>query len=172
MGEGWSDYFALTVQNYFWGQEKTVTGDWVVNDPAGIRRAGYDDNYPFGYGDLVTSPEAHDIGEVWCAALMMMTRKLRQALGDNRAGSRLAWHMVVDELKLTQPNPTFLEARDAILRALDDLRAIGRVSGEMHALARRAAWEAFAHFGMGVNALSADADVGGIEPDQTLPPDL
>ena len=80
--------------------------------------------------------------------------------------------MVVDGLKLTQPNPTFLEARDAILRALDDLRAISRVSGEMHALARRAAWEAFAHFGMGANAFSADADVGGIEPDQTLPPDL
>ena len=39
MGEGWSDYFALTVQNYFRGQEKMVTGDWVVNDPAGIRRA-------------------------------------------------------------------------------------------------------------------------------------
>jgi extracellular elastinolytic metalloproteinase len=34
MGEGWSDFYALTVQNFFRPVEKTVTGDWVINDPA------------------------------------------------------------------------------------------------------------------------------------------
>ncbi len=69
MGEGWSDFYALTVQNFFRPVEKTVTGDWVVNEPAGIRRAAYDDAFPFKYGDLRDSPEVHDIGEVWCATL-------------------------------------------------------------------------------------------------------
>src|SRR5512144_1004385 len=56
MGEAFSDYFALTAQNFFRTQEKVVVGDWVVNDPAGIRRAPYDDNYPFRYGDLSSFP--------------------------------------------------------------------------------------------------------------------
>ena len=80
---------------------------------------------------------------------------------------------MVDGLKLIPANPTFLEARDAILRALDDLRSVGRITPATHRAARKAAWEAFAHFGMGVNAFSADPDdVDGIEADGTLPPDL
>jgi hypothetical protein len=40
-------------------------------------------------------------------------------------------------------------------------------------LARRAAWEAFAHFGMGVNAVSSDADsVDDIVADASLPPGI
>jgi extracellular elastinolytic metalloproteinase len=173
MGEGWSDYFALTVQNFFRAaeKEKVVTGDWVVADPGGIRRAPYDDGYPFKYGDLAASPEVHDIGEVWCAALMMMTRKLRAALVNDQQGYRLAWQMVVDGLKLTPANPTFLDARDAILQALGDLGATNRVPPATVALARRAAWEAFAHFGMGANAFSGDADsVDDITADFSLPP--
>ena len=37
---------------------------------------------------------------------------------------------------------------------------------------RRAAWEAFAHFGMGVNAASNDAGLDSVVVDATLPPDL
>ena len=173
MGEGWSDYYALTVQNYFQPHEKTVTGDWVVNNPAGIRRAPYDDAYPFNYGDMSNFPEVHDIGEVWCAALMMMTRKLRAALGNDQQGYRLAWRMVTDGLKLTPANPAFLDARDAILRALDDLRAANHIQPAVHNLARKAAWQAFAHFGMGVNATSEDADdVDNIVADFTLAPEV
>ncbi|MER9064381.1 M20/M25/M40 family metallo-hydrolase [Mesorhizobium sp. M0698] len=173
MGEGWSDYYALTVQNYFRTNEKTVTGDWVVNNPAGIRRAPYDDAYQFNYGDLSSFPEVHDIGEVWCATLMMMTRKLRTALGNDQQGYRLAWRMVTDGLKLTPANPTFLDARDAILRALDDLGTANHIPPATHNLARKAAWQAFAHFGMGVNATSEDADdVDNVVADFTLAPEV
>ncbi len=173
MGEGWSDYYALTIQNYFRPQEKTVTGDWVINGPSGIRRAPYDDAYPFKYGDLSSFPEVHDIGEVWCATLMMMTRKLRTALGNDQQGYRLAWQIVTDGLKLTPANPTFLDARDAILRALDDLGTSNQIPPATHDLARKAAWQAFAHFGMGVNATSGDADdVDSIVADTTLPPEV
>jgi len=171
MGEGWSDYFALTLQNFFRTAEKVVVGDWVVANSQGIRRHPYDDAYPFGYDDLASSPEEHDIGEVWCAALMMMTRRLRRALGDDQQGYRLAWQFVVDGLKQTQANPTFLEARDMILRAIQDMSTANRISSATHQLARRAAWEAFAHFGMGAGAISDDAnDVASIVADNTIPP--
>jgi|GEM_PF-1148952 len=178
MGEGWSDYYAMTIQNFFRAVEKTVTGDWVVDDPAGIRRAPYDDHFPFKYDDLVRSgpnpqsgrEDEHDIGEVWCAALMMMTRKMRLALGNDQQGYRLAWQIVTDGLKLTSANPTFLTARDAILEALDQLVSMHRIPPATNVLVRRAAWEAFAHFGMGVNASSNDADrVDDIVADSTLP---
>jgi extracellular elastinolytic metalloproteinase len=184
MGEGWSDYFALTIQNYFRAQsgapEKTVTGDWVVNNPRGIRTAPYDDHFPKGYGDLATFPrvpgtnlpDEHQTGEVWCAALMMMTRRIRAALGSDTDGYRLAWVMVVDGLKLTPANPTFLQARDAILLALDHLRDQRRIAPATYQAALRAAWQAFAHFGMGANAASEDAGVDGISADTTQPPDV
>jgi hypothetical protein len=171
MGEGWSDYFALTVQNFFSDTEKVVTGDWVTAQSGGIRRAPYSDSFPFKYGDLAQSPEVHDIGEVWCAALMMMTRRFCAALSDKQQGYRLAWQVVVDGLKLTPSNPTFLDARDAILRALDDLSGANRIPPATFKLARRKAWEAFAHFGMGANAFSGDADdLEGIVADSTIPP--
>ncbi len=173
MNEGWADYFALTIQNFFRPSEKFVLGDWVVNDPQGIRRAPYDNTFPFNYGDLAGFPEVHDIGEVWCATLLMMTRRIRAALGDDPAGYRLAWQIVVDGLKLSPANPTFVQGRNDILRALDDLGSQGRIPPAVHQAARRAAWEAFAHFGIGVNAFSADADdVDGISADFTLPADL
>jgi extracellular elastinolytic metalloproteinase len=174
MGEGWSDYYAMTIQNFFRApQEKFVLGDWVVDRPGGIRRAPYDDNYPFTYDDLASVPEVHAGGEVWCATLMMMTRRIRAGLGSDQQGYRLCWQIVTDALKLTPANPSFLDARDAIVRAVDDLATAGRIPPATHDLARRAAWQAFAHFGMGVNASSGDSDsVDSIVADSTLPPGI
>jgi extracellular elastinolytic metalloproteinase len=74
---------------------------------------------------------------------------------------------------LTPANPTFLDARDAILRSIDHLGSTNLIPPATHILARRAAWEAFAHFEMGVNATSDDADdVDNIVPDTTLPPGI
>jgi extracellular elastinolytic metalloproteinase len=173
LGEGASDYFALTLLNFFrQGPEKVVLGDWVVDSPGGIRRAPYDENYPFKYGDMSAFPQEHAMGEVWCAALMSMTRRVRAALG-NQEGYRISWQIVVDGLKLISGNPTYLEARDGILRALDDLRSINRITAPAHAVVRKAAWQAFARFGMGVNAFSPDPDdVDNISGDETLPADL
>jgi extracellular elastinolytic metalloproteinase len=104
---------------------------------------------------------------------MMMTRRIRAALGDNARGYRLSWQIVVDGLKLLPADPTFLQARDAILRALDDTLNVKLIDAATHRAARRAAWEAFAHFGMGVNAESMDADdVDNIVADTTTPASL
>src|SRR5215475_3790164 len=163
MGEGWSDFFALTIQNFFRAQnsqdERVVLGDWVVANQTGIRSNRYDDRYPFTYGAVSTFPRSdpntgqpdpnglpdeHQTGEIWCAALMMMARRMRAALGD-ADGYRLGWQMVVDGLKLTPANPTFLDARDAILLALDHMLTQKRIPQAVHDTARQAALAAFGH---------------------------
>ena len=54
MGEGWSDYYALTVTSFVTGDEKVVTGDWVVNNSQGIRLAPYNDDSPTKFGGIRT----------------------------------------------------------------------------------------------------------------------
>jgi extracellular elastinolytic metalloproteinase len=174
MGEGWSDYFALTIQNHGLQQERTVLGDWVLNRAGGIRLHPYDDNYPATYGNVGTPPyvEVHNIGEIWCAALMKMNRDLGRAFGDRRRGHLLGWQIVADGFKKTPANPSFLAARDAILQSLDAQRKVGKLSPDDFRLALRAVWGAFARFGMGPNARSVGASLVGIVEDRNLPPGL
>src|SRR5262249_15925925 len=116
--------------------------------------------------------DEHDVGEVWCAALMMVTRRVRAALGSDADGYRLCWTLVTDGLKLTPANPTFLDARDGILLALDQLRDQHPLSQDVWKGVRKAAWEGFARFGMGVHAASADAELSSAVADTTLPAEL
>ena len=147
MGEGWSDYFALSYQNSTRSAEKVVTGDYVTGRVGGIRSAPYDDSYPYTFGDLPQLSGVHQRGEVWCAALMMMTRKAKANLLDVVEAHAVCWQIVVDGLKLSPPNPSFLDARDAVLDALDDLRDASAISDTTHVAVRRAAWESFATSG-------------------------
>ena len=159
MGEGWGDYVACLINNV------TVVGAWVVNRAGGIRGFPYDSAFPDNFGDLGTGryTQVHNIGEIWCATLMEMTRNI---------GKVLAIQLVVDALKLSPANPSFLDMRDAILRALDDKLRAGQVNSSDHATAYRGIWEAFAMFGMGPGASSNDAQLSGIVADFTtgLPP--
>lgn len=174
MGEGWSDYFALTIQNYNKAEEKVVTGDWVTGNPSGIRQFPYDENFPDHFGDIGRGRyvREHNIGEIWCATLMQMNRNLGAELGSAELGHQLAWQIVVDGLKLTPANPSFLDARDAILLALDDLKDANRLSEDEYKKARTGAWSAFSKFGMGPNASSFRASLQGIVADFDLPEDL
>lgn len=172
MGEGWSDYFALTYQNALSGADKNVSGDYLTGNPGGIRSAPYDDAYPKTYGDVKFMSSVHGIGEIWCATLMMMTRKARAALPEPMKAYAICWQIVVDGLKLSPANPSFLDARNAVLDALGDLISAGAISTIEHSALRRAAWESFAHFGMGTLASSQGAHVQGIVADYTLPNDL
>jgi extracellular elastinolytic metalloproteinase len=157
MGEGWGDYIACTVN------DSTVVGSWVVDEPGGIRRHAYDDDFPGGFGDIGTPEyrEVHDIGEIWAATLLALNRRL---------GKTLALQLVVDALKLSPANPSFLQMRDAILAAL---RAKGQSGQLTESEVRRrtaAAWEVFARFGMGVGASSIGASLTGVVGDDTTPP--
>jgi extracellular elastinolytic metalloproteinase len=156
MGEGWSDYIACTINN------TQIVGDWVVNDPAGIREFPYDSNFPDHFGKLGTGRynEEHNIGEIWCATLMEMNRNI---------GANLGVQLVVDALKLTPANPSFLDARDAILAALDALRQANKLTQAEFDTARTGVWGAFAKFGMGPGARSNGAELSGIVADFTVP---
>ncbi|WP_380168401.1 M36 family metallopeptidase [Jannaschia sp. R86511] len=156
MGEGWSDYVACTLLG------KTVVGDWVVDRSVGIRRQPYTDDYVGTYADVGTPDysQVHDIGELWCAVLMSLGRRI---------GTWECLQVVVDALKLTSANPSLLAARDAILFAT---RQRGRVRGDDDAVAEvvHAAWEVFARYGMGPAARTDGAALTGIVADFDPPP--
>jgi extracellular elastinolytic metalloproteinase len=157
MGEGWSDYIACSINN------SIVVGNWVVNNPTGIRKFPYDSNFPDHFGKLGTDryvSEEHNIGEIWCATLMEMNRNIGKILG---------LQLVVDGFKLTPANPSFLDARDAILRALDGKRTSGQLTQAEFDTAYQGAWQAFAKFGMGPNARSNGATTSGIVADFNVP---
>ncbi|HED16670.1 MAG TPA: hypothetical protein ENI64_07665 [Gammaproteobacteria bacterium] len=164
MGEGWSDYFGSTIN------DKIVVGDWVTNRPNGIRDFPYDSNFPDNFGNLGNGRYTgfqtngrrwpHPLGEIWCATLLEMNRNI---------GKELGAQLVVDALKLMSANPGFLDARDAILEALNDKRDAGQMSLADYETNRNGCWQAFAQFGMGVNAQSNGASVTGIVADFNMP---
>lgn len=161
MGEGWGDYIACTVG------EKTVVGDWVVDDPKGIRGFPYDGAFPDGFGDLGQDryTRVHAIGEIWCATLIEMNR-----IPD--IGPELGVQLVVDALKLSPTNPSFLNMRDAILQAAADSQMAGELDDTRHAAVWAGIWRTFARFGMGVNARSHGAQLTGVVADHSVPADI
>jgi hypothetical protein len=141
----------------------------VTGKAGGIRGFRYDAQFPDTFADLGGGryTRVHAIGEIWCATLMEMTR---------RVGQPLAVQLVVDALKLARANPSFLDMRDAVLAALDGKLAAGQLTAAGHHTALGGIWGAFARFGMGPAADCVGATLLGIEadfnePDLPDPPD-
>jgi hypothetical protein len=158
MGEGWSDYVACTLNDV------VVLGDWVLDNTAGVRTFPYDSKFPDDYGDLGTGrygvgADEHDVGEIWAATLMEMNRRTERGFG---------LQVVVDALKLTPANPSFLDARDAILLALDNMKTAGRINENQHAGAWQGIWSAFVRVGMGPQATANGAALTGNVADFSL----
>ncbi|GAB3579004.1 hypothetical protein GCM10027345_18520 [Hymenobacter daeguensis] len=163
-GEGWSDYFSLMMTTNWTtattadGTAARPIGTYVLGQSptaAGIRRYPYSTNMsidPLTYANVATSPEVHNIGEVWCSALWDMTWAIIQQQNAiapdlynsaSTGGNNVALQLVMQGLKLQPCQPGFLDARDAILAA-DSLLYNGRY--------HCAIWNAFARRGMGVSA--------------------
>ncbi|MBK9940821.1 MAG: M36 family metallopeptidase [Kouleothrix sp.] len=168
MGEGWGDYIACTIN------DTTVVGAWVKNTPGGLRKYPYDSNFPDHFGMLGTGryTEPHNNGEIWCAALMELNRQIGGALHDAQRGKHLGLQLVVDALKLSRANPSFLDMRDAIVSALEHMHTAGQLGAAEYTLVLRALWLAFATFGMGPRASSNGATLFGIVADMQPPADL
>ncbi len=133
MGEGWSDYWAAT----FYGNG--VIGEFVTNNlTRGIRRAAYTvpaNPVHDSYADLGAGGfEVHNDGEIWAATLW----DLRQTLG-----AAIADRLVLQGMKFTPCSPSFLNARDGILMADQNLNGGAN---------RCTIWQVFARHGMGVSA--------------------
>jgi hypothetical protein len=154
MGEGWSDWFALDLLE---ARGNAVDGPAVGDlsygaywNGVGVRAQAIDCPVDVvaprcagggrSYGDVRTLTAPHTSGEMWSQTLW----DLRNAIG-----SAEARRLVTGGLRLSAPDPTFLDMRDAILAA--DL-----ATGGAH---RFVLWRTFAARGMGVSATSATTGV-------------
>ena len=189
-GEGWSDFWAMafTQRAGATGAEARGMGTYVSyeDDPLtgrGIRPSPYSTNMtvnPQTYGHLARGTLAvpHGVGSVWATTLWEMYWTIvngvpslglpgygfRENLYDLTtplAGNQIAIQLVTDGLKFQPCNPTFLNARDAILQA-DAVNYGGQYKWHI--------WYAFAKRGMGVDA----RDDGGslnVTESFAMPPD-
>jgi extracellular elastinolytic metalloproteinase len=103
--------------------------------------------------------EQHKLGEIWASALYEMYWNLVDKLGHDHnthsanpgRGNTLAMQLFISALKLTKCQPSYIDARDAILQAEKTL------TKEAHSCA---IWKAFAKRGLGINArLNGTRDV-------------
>ncbi len=164
MGEGWSDWWSLMfTQKVTDGQfDSYAVGDYVLDNPAGIRRFPYSFDMsvnPLTYDDFnggFPNNQVHNAGEIWASALWDLNWLLINGDGggitgmgfdpdlySGTGGNNLAMQLVMDGLKFQPSNPSFLDARDAILLA--DQVANGGAN-------QLAIWTAFARRGMGFSA--------------------
>lgn len=133
IGEGMSDTLATYMNN------NDVVGEYSYNNPKGIRRYPYT-NYPLTYGDA-TGSSVHADGEIYAATMW----KLRELwLGAGYTMDSL-WNHVVDGMNYTPSNPEYEEMRDGILASVP--------TQEQDCVV----WDAFAQFGIGVNAAGSDS---------------
>ena len=136
MGEGWSDYWAITINN------DGAVGEYVTNNVNGIRRAAY--TVPAAtvhdsYADVCfRGCEVHKDGEVWAAALWDLRTQLGAATSDL---------LVLNGMKFTPIRPSFLDARDGIIQADQNMNGGANFC---------AIWVVFARHGMGVSASGND----------------
>lgn len=166
LGEGWSDYLALALTRSEGDplDGAYAIGQYVRNDYSrGIRRFAYSTRreiYPYTLAQVSLSPSVHAAGEIWCVTLWEMRARLIAQLGFAE-GQRQSIQLVIDGMKLTPPDPTFLDARDAILLA-DRIN-----NGGAH---QCLLWEAFASRGSGYTATTTGvADNAPVES-FALPP--
>lgn len=136
-------------ENYYFGIRRyPYSTDLMKNpltladiDPAQASRHPGVPISPIYAGSLFAN-EVHSQGEVWCSALWEARAGLIAKQGYDR-GSQAILQIVTDALRLTPAEPTFLEARDAVIEA--DL--INNAGANAETL-----WTAFAKRGMGFSA--------------------
>ena len=162
MGEGWSDWFALTLTTHpsDTGTTRRGVGSYLIFQPPagnGIRPTPYTTDMtvnPSTYAsvaDAAAISQPHGIGYVWNTMLWEMYWNLVDRHGYNAnvydpwstGGNNLALQLVMDGMKLQPCRPGFVDGRDAILAA-DVALTGGANSCEI--------WRGFAKRGLGFSA--------------------
>ena len=172
MGEGWSDWWGLMFTQVS-GNEALGgrgIGTYVLGQPTtgqGIRtyRYSYDMAInPLTLGRYNQNQAVHFAGTIWCTTLWDLNWLLIQKYGYNPdisggytdeddAGNILALRLVMDGLKLQPLNPSFLQARNAILAA-DTALTGGANQLEI--------WSAFARRGYGFSAVDGGSSSNSV----------
>jgi extracellular elastinolytic metalloproteinase len=173
MGEGWGDLFAIVMTSqatddfaagvFAAGGWTDITSTFKQNYYFSIRRYPYSANMarnPLTFKHISagvalpagpprnaraggSNSEVHNAGEVWCTALWEVFVNLVAAHGHEEAERRMLLYLV-GGLKLTPSDPTFTQARDAMIDAIQNLGPEDEAR----------AWQGFAKRGMGKGAQS------------------
>lgn len=172
MNEGWSDYFALTIQRYWFPNKEPVFGSWIYGDGSPLVRDYRSISKTFQ--DLPFFHEPHAMGEVWCGALMHMNQEICDLLDNDKKGHQLGWQLVINGM---QHRPeSYLEGRDVIFEELLYMKehqqdqALGQPwTEDIYKELQGAIWTAFARFGMGPGAYSHGGSLIDIREDKSVP---
>ena len=158
MGEGWSDFASLMLHAVSTDDlnARHPLGGWVINDFArGIRTQPYSVSHSVftqTYRNIAdargAARDVHDAGEVMCNTLWEGFVRLSGRLGFEE-GRKRTLQLLIDALKLTPDNPSFLDFRDALLTA-DGIRYGAADVDDL--------WAVFAGRGMGVSAATTGTD--------------
>lgn len=162
-GEGWSDWFGMvmTTTPDMVAERRRGVGTYAGRQPIngrGIRSFAYSRDMtinPHTYADIQTERVPHGVGSVWCVMLWDLFWNLvdeyeyDENMYNGTGGNNVAMQLVIDGMKIQPCNPTFVDARDAILAADE-----ANYDGANQCLI----WETFARRGLGVGA-----QPGGIE---------
>ncbi|MGB0384896.1 MAG: M36 family metallopeptidase [Ardenticatenaceae bacterium] len=164
-GEGWSDWGGLmmTMQPGDTGADSRAIGTWLLGQPpngSGVRTYPYSTDMninPHTYDAIKIEAVPHGVGSVWAAMIWEMNWELIYEHGFNSdlyapwntGGNNLAMQLVIDGLKLQPCSPGFVDARDAILLA--DQNLTGGAN-------QCPIWEAFAKRGLGYSADQGSSD--------------
>jgi subtilisin-like proprotein convertase family protein len=181
MGEGWSDFYALSLLNNTNADDPNgqyAAGAYALYKAFGVTT--YTDNYLYGIrrfpystdnavnpltwadvddytnnlsGGIAPDPlgfniggaqEVHNTGEVWALTLWEVRSRIIAANGgDVPTGNQLMLQLVTDAMKLTPINPTYTDARDALIDADCATNACAN---------EQSIWDGFGDRGLGYNA--------------------
>ena len=186
MGEGWSDWFALMLQIKpdDVGTSKRGIGTFVSMQPTdglGIRDYPYStdkainpmtfaqtNKYQYMDKDGVEQTSVHGVGSVWATILWDLTWAYINKYGydDNKytgiGGNNKLMRIVLDGIKLQPCSPTFVDARDAIIKADQVI-----TGGEDYCMI----WQVFAARGLGVNASAGNGNIGNDQVEDFTTPE-
>ena len=162
MGEGWSDWFGMTLTTHPTDTRLTARGvgtyvSFETANGTGIRPTPYSTDMavnPSTYrsvADTVNISSPHGIGYVWNTMLWEMYWNLVDRYGYNAnlyqgwqaGGNNLAFQLVMDGMKFQPCSPGFVDGRNAILAA-DVALTNGANQCEI--------WRGFAKRGLGFSA--------------------
>lgn len=166
MAEGWSDWWSMMFTMKPTDTATSARSLAVYAYGSNLRRQPYSydlnvDSITFdAYNGGFPNNEVHNAGEIWASALWDFTWLLIQKYGfdanlakgytgPGSAGNLLALQLVMDALKLQPANPSFIDARNALLLA-DQALTGGQNVEEI--------WKAFARRGLGASASTSGAN--------------
>jgi hypothetical protein len=176
MGEAWSDWYAedflvrqglqpdtaadgeVDLGKYTDATPNTIRTqplDCPVGGSAAVcpgGNSGHTGGYTFGnFGQVLGIPEVHADGEIWSETLWDLRTALIAQTGNANTGSDLAEQLITDAMRLSPPEPSYLDERNALLGAIN-----ADLAGAQRTTTTDTAWTVFRTRGMGFFAGAAD----------------